>query len=95
MRLVWANNPTFPFNATAPPAGIDPILGQTHKGSRPESDRKSTGLISANAADPTNQNGGLNLCKSTDEWVEARGGEYFFSPSIASIRKNIALSAVA
>ncbi|KAF2232962.1 Dyp-type peroxidase [Viridothelium virens] len=87
----WANNTNFPFLDTtvAPPfppkpgftkeqgPGFDPIIGQALNGG----DRD---IILTKAGDPT---GNLDL---PVEWVVAKGGEYFFSPSIPALKSRFA-----
>ena len=72
---------------------MDPIIGQTHKSDTAPADaRNATGMISINADAPSNQPPNFfDMGDATDEWVVSRGGEYFFSPSIMSLEKYIAI----
>ncbi|TFK38587.1 hypothetical protein BDQ12DRAFT_631188 [Crucibulum laeve] len=74
----WANNAAFPFTEKTPQVpGLDAIIGQGPG-------RQLSGI------DPNNPATELVL---TQDWVIPRGGEYFFSPSIKSLKDTIALSA--
>lgn len=68
-------------NANFPPkavtAGLDPIVGQDAGGAR--------SMIGTN---PNSQSTSLSL----PTWVVPRGGEYFFSPSIAALKETFALA---
>ncbi|KAF2691607.1 peroxidase TAP [Lentithecium fluviatile CBS 122367] len=72
LQQTWANNPSFPFGTTTEP-GFDPLIGQTSGGGV----RTMTGAFASNSSQP------LNLLA---QWVNSRGGEYFFSPSIPALR---------
>jgi len=67
----WANQPNFIFGKPTPP-GFDAIIGQN--GINP---RSMTGFDAKSQSKP------LAL---PDQFVESRGGEYFFSPSIAALK---------
>ena len=74
----WANNPNFPpFQKTGITPGIDPIIGQIGGGS----DRVMAGT---NPAHP-----GTDL--GLPQFVDPVGGEYFFSPSITTLKEVLAL----
>lgn len=75
----WANNPTFPPKSPVTP-GFDPIIGQAP-------DPASFTLV---GTDPKSQNKPLPL---HTQWVVPKGGEYFFSPSITSLKETFALAA--
>jgi len=77
IQTKWANSPKFPpFQTTAAIPGIDPIIGQVGGGAvRP--------LSGTNPNDPV-----ADL--SPPEFIKPRGGEYFFSPSIAALRDTLA-----
>ena len=82
----WADNPTFPPKPTSKPAqqliGIDPIIGQQNVDP------------AALALDPTKDDhvdiGSFPGQETTpltvpQQFVIPRGGEYFFSPSLAAL----------
>jgi Dyp-type peroxidase family len=73
----WANNPKFPpFQQTPAIPGIDPIIGQVGGGAvRP--------LSGTNPNDPV-----ADL--SPPQFVNPHGGEYFFSPSISTLKDTLA-----
>lgn len=77
--LAWANNDAFPFGSSPTP-GKDPIIGQT-VGNSP---REITGAFANDTDKP------LNLLT---QWVNSKGGEYFFSPSLPALRDVFAISA--
>ncbi|KAK0470216.1 peroxidase TAP [Desarmillaria tabescens] len=71
----WANEVGFPpVGETLPKPGFDPIIGQAGNG----------GIRTLSGTDFADPNVEINL---TDEFVVPRGGEYFFSPSIKSLKK--------
>ncbi|EJD38892.1 DyP-type peroxidase [Auricularia subglabra TFB-10046 SS5] len=72
----WANNPGFIFNKDVDP-GHDPIIGANAGAPRT--------MQGFNAADTTQ-----SLALPVD-WVVSRGGEYFFAPSISSIKNFISV----
>ncbi|KAF2451251.1 Dyp-type peroxidase [Karstenula rhodostoma CBS 690.94] len=74
----WANEKTFPPQEPVEP-GFDPIIGQAH-----DEVRVMTGANDDNTNEP------LRLDR---QWVQSKGGEYFFSPSIEAL--NHVLSSVA
>ncbi|KAF8513631.1 DyP-type peroxidase [Gautieria morchelliformis] len=67
----WANNVNFFFDKTDKTPGFDPIIGANGG-----QERFVSGL------DPTNSTRDMTL---VTDFVRSRGGEYFFSPSIAAI----------
>jgi deferrochelatase/peroxidase EfeB len=72
----WSNNENFPLNTDAVTPGFDPIMGQ-----KQGQTRKMTGY------DAENLSKELSIPM---EFVVAQGGEYFFLPSITTL-KQIAL----
>lgn len=74
------NNPTFPPFKTPPEVGLDPVKGQTTGGADP---RITGGL------DPLVPSKKFEV----PTFIKAKGGEYFFSPSISAIKDKIAASA--
>ncbi|KAG8529720.1 uncharacterized protein KY384_005201 [Bacidia gigantensis] len=82
----WANNVTFPpgkkdqKTGGTIQAGFDPIIGQAGPG-LPRT---------MNGFDPKAQSTNLSL---TAEWVLSKGGEYFFSPSLPTLKNVFALPA--
>ncbi|KAF2642480.1 Dyp-type peroxidase [Massarina eburnea CBS 473.64] len=78
LQQAWANNPNFPeFEPIQ--SGFDPIIGQNNTGGL--GPRFMTGAFAANVSQP------LNLAA---QWVDTSGGEYFFSPSIPTLRDVLA-----
>ncbi|KAK0220764.1 hypothetical protein EDD85DRAFT_1028640 [Armillaria nabsnona] len=74
----WANNVTFPpFEKTPATPGFDPIIGQAGNG----------GIRMLSGTDPADPNVELTL---TEEFVVPRGSEYFFTPSIKSLKETFA-----
>jgi hypothetical protein len=76
LRVVWANDPQFLSHEwdleTAP--GFDPLIGQT---SNPDAKREMTGLHQNDLSQPS----------ILPDFVQSRGGEYFFIPSIKCVRE--------
>ncbi|KAH0001952.1 hypothetical protein KCU78_g14625, partial [Aureobasidium melanogenum] len=72
LQKSWANNADFPPNKPQKP-GFDPLIGQTSN----LSPRMMTG------ADPGDLEGSLDM---TQQWVFSKGGEYFFAPSLPTLR---------
>ncbi|KAF2707322.1 DyP-type peroxidase [Pleomassaria siparia CBS 279.74] len=72
LQQSWANSQGFPFPIGDVP-GFDPIIGQQTGGGV----RQMTGAFASNTSQP------INLVA---QWVNAKGGEYFFSPSIPTLR---------
>jgi hypothetical protein len=70
VRTAWANNRDFPIREPVAP-GFDPIIGQIHG-----EVRDMTG------ADDDKTEVALSLDR---QWVQSKGGEYFFSPSIEAL----------
>lgn len=84
--LVWANNVNFPRekpDAPPPQAGFDAIIGAALS-NKAEPSRYMSGFDASDQAKP--------LCL-TDDWVIAKGGEYFFSPSISALQETFAQAA--
>nr|WAW38307.1 DyP-type peroxidase [Cyanosporus caesius] len=73
----WSNDPTFPPSKPVTP-GYDPVVGQAAD--------PATRSISG-----TNPNTQSNVLALPAQWVVAKGGEYFFSPSISTLRDTFAL----
>lgn len=81
MWLAWANFTGFPLGKPKDQTpGFDPIIGQT----------SDLSIRSMSGAIPGNPTGTLSL---TQEWVESKGGEYFFSPSISALKETFAAHA--
>lgn len=72
----WFNNPDFPI-LKKDKIGLDPVMGQT---TAPDGIRSTFGL---NPFDETQE-------YHVPTFVKAKGGEYFFSPSISAIQDTIA-----
>jgi hypothetical protein len=72
---VWANNTNFIHGGV----GFDPVIGANN--TDPTRNRTVFGV------DPKNQPGSITIMK---DFVESRGGEYFFSPSISTLKDVIA-----
>ncbi|PVH81248.1 peroxidase TAP [Cadophora sp. DSE1049] len=87
IQKTWANNASFPDNNDTDPEipfpGFDPIIGAAHF-NKPEPSRQMVGF------DAESQGKSLDL---SDEWVIAKGGEYFFSPSISALQETFAQAA--
>ena len=77
LQSAWANNQGFPFGKNPAQTGFDPLIGQD--GNTP---RTMAG------ADPLNPDKQFNL--GSNRFVVPKGGEYFFSPSISTIRDVLA-----
>jgi hypothetical protein len=76
--LAWCNTVTFPPKLLPPViSGYDPIMGLN--GDKPRT-----------MNEPTAQGGTLKMPMN---FVVPRGGEYFFSPSISTLREEFAISA--
>ncbi|KAF8584882.1 DyP-type peroxidase [Ramaria rubella] len=75
-QMSWANNPKFLAHPNFPVPGFDPIIGAN--GGKP---RNVQGLDLANQT--------RNITLVTD-FIESRGGEYFFSPSLSALRNALA-----
>ncbi|KAK0118713.1 hypothetical protein ONS96_011801 [Cadophora gregata f. sp. sojae] len=87
IQKLWANNTGFPNKTRTDPKitrpGFDPIIGAAHF-NKPEPSRQMVGF------DAEDQGKSLDL---SDEWVIAKGGEYFFSPSISALQETFAQAA--
>lgn len=70
LQRTWANNPNF----VSPGTGLDAILGQT---SSPQT-INTTGMFPQDPTRPLPISG-------INQFVEPKGGEYFFSPSMAAL----------
>ncbi len=80
---MWANNTGFIFGkpeVSVP--GFDPIIGAAPP-SIPEPSRFIQSV-------PSDQGKPISL---TNDWVIAKGGEYFFSPSILALQETFAQAA--
>lgn len=75
-EIGWANAASFP-PASSPTPGQDPLIGQ----STAENPRIITGAFANDTSKP------LTLLQ---HWVDVKGGEYFFTPSIPTIKNVIA-----
>ena len=75
LQTNWANEQEFPFKKNPPQVGFDPLIGQKGNASRA-------------MADPLAENNQINL--GSNRFVVPKGGEYFFSPSISTIRDVLA-----
>ncbi|KAK0472318.1 hypothetical protein IW261DRAFT_1424376 [Armillaria novae-zelandiae] len=73
---IGALNTTKLCDTTATP-GFDPIIGQAG----------NAGIRMLSGTDPADANDELTL---TEEFVVSRGGEYFFTPSINSLKETFA-----
>jgi len=78
----WVNTPTFPPkqnpDGSAITSGFDPLIGQAGS--------KARSMI---GFDPKSQNNSLAL---PTEFVVARGGEYFFVPSLRALKEVFAIA---
>ncbi|KAF8517632.1 hypothetical protein JB92DRAFT_2905084 [Gautieria morchelliformis] len=72
LQQSWANNVGFFFDKTEKTPGFDPIIGANN-----DQPRFVHGL------DPTDSNRSITL---VTDFVQSRGGEYFFSPPISALR---------
>ncbi|KAG8835721.1 hypothetical protein FRC17_001512 [Serendipita sp. 399] len=72
------NNPNFPAGKANAP-GYDPILG---------SNNNNTGSRSISGADPSSP---MQQLAFPTQFVESKGGEYFFVPSISTLRDRIGM----
>ena len=81
IQTTWVNKPNFPHNSN----GIDPIIGQDDLDPATGQDgnhNKSTGKFAKTYGRAST----LEQC-SFDQFVHFKGGEYFFAPSIAFLKK--------
>ncbi|RYP13153.1 hypothetical protein DL765_007028 [Monosporascus sp. GIB2] len=76
LQKSWANPTTFPPGKTQQP-GQDPLIGQIV-------DSDNQGARSMTGANPDDTGSTLDL--GFQKWVVAKGGEYFFSPSMPVLR---------
>ncbi|KAH6906860.1 hypothetical protein BKA70DRAFT_1372405 [Coprinopsis sp. MPI-PUGE-AT-0042] len=74
----WYNDPNFPPGKPITP-GLDPIFGQT--GKEHEGNHRSM-----SGANPSIEQEIMSFPK---KFIDCRGGEYFFSPSLSTLRKYI------
>ena len=77
--LGWYNDPNFPPNKPVQP-GLDPLFGQTGKEDQ-SVHRSMTGA---------NPNSEQELMTFPHKFIDPRGGEYFFTPSLSTLRNYIA-----
>ncbi|KAF2736410.1 Dyp-type peroxidase [Polyplosphaeria fusca] len=77
LQKSWANNEKFPVEKPFL-SGFDPIIGQKVDQSPP---REMIGANGDNVSSPM---------KLEAQWVNSKGGEYFFSPSIPTLKNVIA-----
>ncbi|KAL1597921.1 hypothetical protein SLS60_008409 [Paraconiothyrium brasiliense] len=70
LQRLWANNQDFPPQEPEQP-GFDPIIGQVHGEVR--------------AMTGANDDATANSLPLDRQWVQSKGGEYFFSPSIEAL----------
>jgi len=76
----WVNNTQFPPNTPAGQTpGLDPLIGQGPGRTAQDTDDIPPNMTGTDPNDPDKQ---LTL---SEEWVVARGGEYFFSPSVTGL----------
>ncbi|KAH6902594.1 peroxidase TAP [Coprinopsis sp. MPI-PUGE-AT-0042] len=76
MQRTWANNRNFQFKENQQEVpGLDPLIGQD-----PGQPRKMSGL------DPNDPKKELTF----PDFIIARGGEYFFSPSVKALKETLA-----
>ena len=74
----WYNDPNFPPGKPVTP-GLDPLFGQT--GKEHEGDHRSM-----SGANPSLEQ---EIMTFPHKFIDCRGGEYFFSPSLSTLRKYI------
>ena len=75
----WYNDPNFPPNKPIQP-GLDPIFGQTGK-------EDESVYRSMSGANPNYEQ---ELMTFPHKFIDPRGGEYFFTPSISTLGNYIA-----
>ncbi|TFK34500.1 hypothetical protein BDQ12DRAFT_689698 [Crucibulum laeve] len=75
----WYNDPNFPPNKPVVP-GMDPIFGQTGK-------EDQAVYRTMSGANPTTEQ---ELMTFPHKFIDPRGGEYFFNPSISTMKQYIA-----
>ncbi|KXS94273.1 hypothetical protein AC579_7278 [Pseudocercospora musae] len=76
IQKFWANNPTFRF----PGGGVDAVMGQING-----APGATVGMMGLFPQDASRQ---LQL-PGVNRFVVARGGEYFFSPSLSALRNEL------
>ncbi|KAJ4413964.1 dye-decolorizing heme-containing peroxidase [Gnomoniopsis sp. IMI 355080] len=81
LQKSWANHADFPLQKQQLP-GLDPLIGQVV-------DADNIGVRTMTGADPANTAATLDMGIQT--WVVPKGGEYFFSPSIAVLKDTFAV----
>jgi len=81
LSLGWYNEPSFPPGMTTQP-GWDPIFGQTGK--------EDHGIYRFMSG--TNPEAERELMTFPTKFIDPRGGEYFFSPPISTLRDIIAIN---
>jgi len=79
IQCEWYNDVNFPPGKPTPP-GWDPLFGQTGK----EDEGTYREMSGVNPAQPK------QVTKFMEKFVDPRGGEYFFVPSMATLREYIA-----
>ncbi|KXN89310.1 Dye-decolorizing peroxidase msp1 [Leucoagaricus sp. SymC.cos] len=75
----WFNDPNFPPNKPVQP-GLDPIFGQTGK-------EDQSVYRSMSGANPNYEQ---EIMSFPHKFIDHRGGEYFFSPPISTLKNHIA-----
>jgi hypothetical protein len=80
----WANNPGFPIGKPADQKpGLDALIGQNGGDGDP--------LRALSGTDPADPTKSLDL--GSAQWVLSKGGEYFFAPSISTLKNVFGLQA--
>ncbi|KAG0147038.1 hypothetical protein CROQUDRAFT_656486 [Cronartium quercuum f. sp. fusiforme G11] len=81
VQKVWCNNQKFPSNEAGIDPGFDLIVGQNYGKSRTAQNVIDKGVQGDN--DP------LNTVTTNIQFVVPKGGEYFFVPSISTVRNTL------